>query len=148
MAISPLTGLFMCHELASDPRVPRDKIVTRCKQSAFGRAVYRITYPVRQLISSLVLIPPRWTVGAARNTWTALENRQCNPDTVKLILSVTSNKGVCALAASLTLGITFTVSTVGLAFSVGKAICEPGIDAITSFVRFIPWTPYLGVLSI
>ena len=131
MAISPLTGLFMCHELASDPRVPRDNIVTRCKQSAFGRAVYRITYPVRQLISSLVLIPPRWTVGAARNTWTALKNRQCNP-AVKLILSATS--GVCALAASLTLGITFT-ATVGLAFSVGKAICEPDIDKLDTFLE-------------
>ena len=134
MAISLLPDLFMCHELASDKLVPQDKIVTGCKQSAFGRVVYRITYPVRQLISSLVLIPPQWTGAAAKSTWTALENRQCNP-AVKLILSVTS--GVCALAASLTLGITFTV-TVGLAFSVGKAICEPGIDELDTILgRFI-----------
>ena len=131
MKISFLAGLFMCCELASDLQIPQYKTAAECKRSACKRAVYRITYPVRQLVSSLCLIPPQWTLAAAGNTWTALENRQCNL-AAKLALSVTS--GVCALVASLTIGIVFTV-TVGLVLSIGKAICEPGIDELDTLLE-------------
>ena len=123
MAISYLKNLFGCPELASNSQFSQVSVAAGCKQSACGRAVYRVTYPVRQLVSSLLMIPVGWTLGAASSTWTALENRQCSP-VVKLALSITS--GVCALVASLTIGIA-VAATVGLVVSVGKAICEPGI---------------------
>ena len=131
MAISSLAGSLESRKLALDSQVSQHRIAAGCKRSACGRAVYRITYPVRQLVSSLCLIPPQWTLAAAGNTWTALENRQCNL-AAKLALSVTS--GVCALVASLTIGIVFTV-TVGLVLSIGKAICEPGIDELDTLLE-------------
>ena len=131
MAISSLAGSLESRKLALDSQVSQHRIAAGCKRSACGRAVYRITYPVRQLISVLLMAPPLWTRDAVRSTWTALENRQCNP-VIKLALSVAI--GVCALAAGLTLGVVALV-TVGLVIYVGRAICEPDIDKLDTLLE-------------
>ena len=93
--ISLKGALSCCHDPATD------QINTQIKLKRFGRTVFRITYPLRQLISDIVMTTSAFTCSIAEETWRSMDNR-----------GITAIMVPCVFLAGLT-GFTF-----GLAFGV------------------------------
>ena len=134
MAISLLKNAFCCGSL-DDFRIPAVK--TACKETNFGRTVYRITYPLRQLVSNLVMIPYTWTKLAVQATWKSLGDRCC----VLIKIPLTLFAGAGALIVSLALGTTVS-STVGLIQSIHKSAREANLDELDTLLERVFWNKY------
>ena len=123
MTTPTIGNLFLCPDLERGHwQAP---VQTVCKENVYGRLVYRVTYPFRQLVSDLLMIPYTWTREAVKQTWNALDNRSC----VVIRASLAILAGVGAFTAGLVLG-TAVSSTFGLLRSIHDAIREVDIDRI------------------
>ena len=121
MTTPTIGNLFLCSDLERGHWRP--PVQTVCKENVYGRLVYRVTYPFRQLVSDLLMIPYTWTREAVKQTWNALDNRSC----VVIRASLAILAGVGAFTAGLVLG-TAVSSTFGLLRSIHDAIREVDID--------------------
>lgn len=133
VSVELLKHSFYCSGNLNDIKTPA--ISAECKKSGFGRAVYRITYPLRQLLSNLIMIPYSWTNVAVNAAWKSLSERS-----VYLKVPLTVLVGAAALAVSLT-GSTVVSATVGFVQSVHKAIYETNMDELDTFMERVLLDP-------
>ena len=70
MSCISLKGAFSC---CYDSK--KQEINTQIKRTAFGRTVFRITYPLRRLISDIVMTTYEFTRVIAKETWLSMEDR-------------------------------------------------------------------------
>ena len=102
---------------------------TPFKTSFLGRAVYRVGYPFRQLISNTIMAPCLWVKSAVEGTQKALGDRSCQ---IKAPLTVLAGTG--AFIGGLTVGIAVSC-TYGFWMSVVDAVCEDDVDALDTMVE-------------
>ncbi|WP_211825029.1 hypothetical protein [Kistimonas asteriae] len=70
MSCISLKGVFSC---CQDPAT--GQINKQIKRTVFGRTVFRITYPLRRLISDIVMTTYEFTRDIAKEAWLSMEDR-------------------------------------------------------------------------
>ena len=133
VSIELLKHSFYCTGSLNDIKTPA--IGAECKKSGFGRTVYRITYPLRQLLSNLIMVPYSWTNTAVNAAWKSLSERS-----VYLKVPLTVLAGAAACAVSLT-GSAVVSATVGFIQSIHKAIYETNMDELDTFMERVLLDP-------
>ncbi len=112
----------------------KEEINTQIKRTVFGKAVFRITYPVRQLIACITMIPFELTREVIRETQQALECRKITVVSVPCLF--------LAGIISLTFGLAFGV--IAGAFRILPAAywaCTEDIDELDTTLEKYLMTP-------
>ena len=102
---------------------------TPFKTSFLGRAVYRVGYPFRQLISNTIMAPCLWVKSAVEGTQKALGDRSC-----QIKAPLTALAGTGAFIGGLAVGIAVSL-TYDLWTSVFDSFCEDDIGELDTVLE-------------